>query len=157
MNLNWKNSHPVQPFSPRQIQLHYVIPDIFVLSVLNDCQWRNTATSQSQLFQCFTTFSIWKFSLFSNLKFFPCSRKPLISCTINHDTENTLCLSLCIALKILRTHQVPAHFSLLETKQLSFFWSFLHSYPSAILHHPYLDTISLFKSDAQAWAQALQP
>lgn len=157
MNLSWKNSHPVQPFSPRQIQLHYVIPDIFVLSVLNDCQWRNTATSQRQLLQGFTTFSIWKFSLFFNLKLFPCSRKPLILAPPIMTLKTHYALSLCITLKILRTHQVPPHFSLLETKQLSFFWLFLHSYPSKISDHFYLDTITLSESDAQVWAQVLQP
>lgn len=163
MTTSWKRSHPVQPFSPRQIQLHYVIPDIFVLSVLNDCQRRNSAISQSRLFQCFTIFSIWRFPLLSNLKFFLYSTKPLISCTTHHGTENALCpfslhsswntedLShpLLIFLFFRLNNSVSSDlFStvILLRYQIALSWT----------RSSYTHCALLLESDAQVWAQVLQ-
>lgn len=86
MNPSWKRPHPTQPFSPRQTQLCYVIPDIsFLMTATGETQQflKASYSRVSQSLHC-------RFSLWSDLKF-SCSRKPLISCTTQHDTEHTRC------------------------------------------------------------------
>lgn len=123
---------------------------------------RNLSNSQRQLFQGFTIFSICKFSLPPNLKFSLCSRTPSPSfLVLAVTTLRTLyALSLCIALKTLKTYRVPSRVSRLQTKQLCFSRSFLHSYLSEISDPPYLDALQLctllLESDAQVWAQELR-
>lgn len=75
-------------------------------------------------------------------------------------TPRTLyALSLCIALKILKTYRVSSRVSPLQTKQLRFSRSFLHSYLLEISDPPYLDALQLctllLESDAHVWAQVL--